>query len=90
MFGQTTRMNFLIEDDYLFKNVMPFGRQSALIYKKLIARLSLIKKLLKTKIKPYCNEVTDFYNKRMSKVVCNLTCFAVMALDSALKKDEKF
>ena len=72
------------------KNVIPFGRKSVLIYKKLIARLSLIKKLLKTKIKPYCNEVTDFYDKRMPKVVCNHTCLAVIALDSVLKKDEKF
>ena len=42
---------------------------------------------MKTKIKSHANEVTDFYNKEISKVDSNYTCLSVISLDSALKKD---
>ena len=42
---------------------------------------------LKTKIKSHGDEVTDFYNKKTPKAGSNRNCFAVISLDSALKKD---
>ena len=43
---------------------------------------------MKVEIKSHGNEVTDFYDKKVSKVGSNHTCLAVISLDSALKKDE--
>ena len=78
-------MYFLIEVD-----VIPIGIKSALILKwNLIASLSLIK-CLKTKIKSYGDEVTDFYNKEILKVNSNHSCLAVIKLDSAIKEDENY
>ena len=48
------------------------------------------KNFLKTKIKSYGDEVTDFYNKEIPKVVSNHTCLAVISLHSALKKGENY
>ena len=45
---------------------------------------------MKTKIKPHCDEVTDFYDKEIPKMDSNHTCLAVISLDSALKKDENY
>ena len=42
---------------------------------------------MKTKIKSYGDEVTDFYNKKVPKLDFNHTCLAKNILDSALKKD---
>ena len=46
------------------------------------------KNFLKTKIRSYGDEVTDFYDKQISKVDSICTCLAVISLDSALRKDE--
>ena len=43
-----------------------------------------------TKIKAYCDEVTDFYDKKIPKVESNHTCLAVITMDSALKKNDNF
>ena len=48
------------------------------------------KNFLKTKIKSYGDEVTDFYNKKIPKVESNRTCLAVISLDSALNKDGNY
>ena len=45
---------------------------------------------MKTKIKYYVDEVSDFYRKEIPKVDSNHTCLAVISLDSALKKDENY
>ena len=42
---------------------------------------------MKTKIKSYGDEVTDFYDKQIPKVDSDHTCLAVISLDSALNKD---
>ena len=47
-----------------------------------------MKFFLKTKIKFYDDEVTEFYDKEIPKVSSNYTCLAVSSLDSALKKSE--
>ena len=43
---------------------------------------------MKTKTKSHGDEVTGFYDKKVSKVDSNHTCLVVISLDSALKKDE--
>ena len=45
---------------------------------------------MKTKIKSHGYEGADFYNKEIPKVKSNHACLAVIALDSALKKDENY
>ena len=45
---------------------------------------------MKTKIKYRGNEVADFYDKKIPKSNCNHTCLAVISLDSAFKKDDKY
>ena len=45
---------------------------------------------MKTKIKSYGDEVTDFYDKEMPEVDSNPTCLAVINLDSALNKDRNY
>ena len=45
---------------------------------------------MKTKIKSHGDEVTDFYGKNISKVDSNYTCLVVIALGSALKKDNNY
>ena len=48
------------------------------------------KKILKTKIKSYGDEATDFYDKKMPKVGSNHTYLAVISLYSALEKDKSY
>ena len=45
---------------------------------------------MKTKIKSDGDGVTDFYDKEIPKVDSNHAFLAVISLDSALKKDEKY
>ena len=45
---------------------------------------------MKSKIKSRCDEVTDFYNKKIPKADSNHTYLTVISLDSALKKDENY
>ena len=45
---------------------------------------------MKTKIESCGEEVTDFYDKRVSKVESNHTCLAVISLDSAMNKDRNY
>ena len=46
------------------------------------------KKILKTKIKPWCDKATDFHNKGTPKEGSNHTCLVGISSDSALKKDK--
>ena len=71
-------MYFLIEDDDLLQKF------------NLIVNLSIINKILKTKIRFHDNEVTDFYNKEIPRADSNYTCLVVISLNSALKKDEDY
>ena len=41
---------------------------------------------MKTKIKSYDDEVTNFYKKEIPRVDSNPTCLAVISLDSGLNK----
>ena len=48
------------------------------------------KKILKTKIKSYGDEATDFHDKKMPQVGSNHTYLAVISLYSALEKDKSY
>ena len=46
------------------------------------------KNLLKTKVKSFSDEVTDFYDKKILKVDSNYTYLAVISLGFALRKNK--
>ena len=48
------------------------------------------KNYVKPKIKSHVDEVTDIYDKKISKLDSNHTCLAVISLDSALKKSGSY
>ena len=85
--GQNKWMYFLLEDDGLLEkyNII-WDKVSADIKKEPVYN----KKLLKTKIKSYGEEATDFHDKEMFKASSNHICLAVITIDSALKKDESY
>ena len=56
----------------------------------MIFKLKNQKKFLTIGIRCYGDEVTDFYDKEISKVGSNHTCLAVTTIDSALKGDENY
>ena len=79
-------MYFLIEDNKLLEKYNSiWDKVSADIKKEFDSKTVYNKNYLKTKIKSHCDEVTDFYDKKI-----NHTCLAVISLDSALKKDYKY
>ena len=45
---------------------------------------------MKTKIKSYGNEITDFYFTEIPMMDSNYTCLAVISMDSALKNDDNY
>ena len=84
-------MYFLIEDDDLLEKYNSIrDKVSADIKKEFDSEPVYNKNFLKTKIKSYGDEVTDFYDKEIPKMNSNYTCLAVISLDSALKKDENY
>ena len=83
--GQTKWMNFLIEDDELFKKSQSLGYK-----RKFDSEPVHNKDFLKTKIKSHGDEVTDFYDKGIPKVDSTHTCLPVISFDSALRKDENY
>ena len=88
---QTIWMYFLIEDDDLLeKNNIIWDKVSADIIKEFDNEPVYNKEYLKTKIKSHGDEVTDFHNKDIPRVVSKHTCLAVIKLDFVLKKDECF
>ena len=90
-YRRTKWMYFLIEDDELIEKYNTIqGKVSAVIKKELDSESVYSKKLLKTKIKPHGDEVTDFNGIEIPKVASDHTCLAVISLDSTLKKDENY
>ena len=75
--GETTWMYFLIEDDDLLEKYNT-------IWDKLSSDIEPVynKKILKTKIKSYDDEITDFSDKEILKVGSDYTCLAVIIIDS--------
>ena len=82
---------FLIGDDYLlgkYNNI--WDNVSAEINKELDGEPVYNIKFLKTRIKSYGNEITDFHDKEVHQVYSSLTCLAVISLDSALNKNGNY
>ena len=89
--NQTKCMYFLTEDnDLLEKYKTMWDKVSADIKKEFDSKPFCNKKFLKTKIKSYGDEDTDFHYKEIPKVDSNRTCLAIISLDSALNKDGKY
>ena len=89
--GKTKWMYFLIEDDdRLEKYNTIWYKVSADVKKQFDSEPAYNKNFLKIKIKSHGGEVTDSYDKEIAKVDSNHTCFGVIRLDSALKKDENY
>ena len=86
--GQIKWMYFLIEDDDLSEKYnIVWDKVSTDIKKEFDSEPVYNKNYLKTKIKPRCDEVTDFYDKEIPKLDFHHTCLAVISLDSALNKN---
>ena len=79
--GQTKWMYFLIESD---------NKVNSYIRKEFDSKPVYNKKFLKTKIKSYGDEVTDFHDKEISKVGYDHTCLTVINGDSALWKNKEY
>ena len=89
--GETKFICVLNEDhDLLEKYNTIWDKVSADIKREFDSKPFYNKKILKTKTTFYYDEVTDFYDKEIPKVESNHTYFAIISLDSALKKDENY
>ena len=77
-------------DDLLGKYNTIWDKVSADIKKEFDSQPVYNKVYLKTKIKFYGDEVTDFYDKEIPKVDSNHTCYAVISLDPPFKKDDSY
>ena len=82
-------MYFLIEEENLLEKYNTIcDKVSADIKKEFDRNPVYNKEFLKSKIKSYGDEVTDFCDKENSKVDFNHTCLALIKLYSAVKKSE--
>ena len=84
-------MYFLIENDNLLEKYNTIWDNVSTDIKKEFDSESLYdKKFLKTKIKSYCDEATDFRVKETPKVGSDCTSLVVITIDSAFKKDKNY
>ena len=85
-------MYFLIEDDddLLEKYNTIWNKVIAVIKNEFVSESVYNKNFLKTKINSHGDEVTDFSDKKISKVDSNHTCLVVTSLNSSLKKDGNY
>ena len=81
--GQTKWMNFLIEDDDVLEQYNSIWDKVNADIKKEFHSEPVYNK---TELKSHGDEVTGFYNKEITNVDFNHTCFAVNSLDLTLKK----
>ena len=88
--GQIKRMYFFIEDDDLLEKYNTVGDKVSTYIKKIDIKPVYNKNILKTKIKSHDDEVTDFYDKEISKVNSNQNRLAVISLDSALDNNGNY
>ena len=80
-------MYFLIEEENLLEKYNTICDKVSADIKKEFDNKEYNKEFLKSKIKSYGDEVTDFCDKEI-KVDSNHTCLALIKLYSAVKKDE--
>ena len=88
---QTKWIYFLFEGNNLLEKFNTIWDKGSGDIKKEFDSMSVYNKnFLKTKIKPYDDELTDFYDKEIPKMESNHTCIVVISLDSALKKEKSY
>ena len=76
---------FFVKDNNLLKKYNTiWDNVSADIIQEFDSELVYDKKILKTKIKSYVDEATDFHDKELPKAGSDCTCLAVITNDSAL------
>ena len=88
-------MYFLIEDHDLLQKYntaldLLFTISALILKENLIANLSTIKKILKTNLKSYSDEIIDFHDKQIRQEGSDYTCLAVITVNSPLKKDKNY
>ena len=83
-------MYFLIEDDDLLEKYAIWDKVSTDIKKEFDSEPVYNTEFFKTKIKSHGNEFTYFYDREIPKVDSNHNCLAVINLDYALRKDDKY
>ena len=89
--GQTKWVYFLIEDDDLLEKYNAiWDKVSAVIKKEFDNHHGCNKEYLKTIIKYHGDKVTDFYDKKISKIDSSHSCLAVISLDLVFKKDVSY
>ena len=76
----------LIEDDNILKKYTIWDKVNPHIKKEIDNEPVCNKTFLKTKIKSYGDDATDFHDKEIPKAGSDCTCLAVFTIDSALKK----
>ena len=91
-YGWQTKWMYILNklDDLLEKYNTISNKISSDIKKEFDSELVNNQECLKTKIKSHCDEVTDFYGKKIPKLDSNQTCLPVISLGSALKKEENY
>ena len=80
----------MIEDVVLLEKFKTIWDKISDIKKEFDSEPVYNKIFLKTKKKSDSDEVTNFYNKKTTKVDSNHTCLAVISWDTALKKDDNY
>ena len=80
-------MYFLFDEENLLEKCNTICDKVSADIKKEFDNKEYNKEFLKSKIKSYGDEVTDFCDKEI-KVDSNHTCLALIKLYSAVKKDE--
>ena len=89
--SETKWMHFFIEDDELLKRYNDIWNDvSNSVEKEFDSKLIYNKRYLKTKIKSYGDEATDFHDIEIPKVVSNYACVAVISIDFILNKYESY
>ena len=84
-------MQVLIEDvEFLEKYNTTWDKVSSDIKKEFDSKPVYNKRFLKTNIKSYSDQATDFHDKEVPKVGSNHTCSTVICLVSVLKKNENY
>ena len=89
--SQTEWMHFLIDNyDLLNKYNTIWDKVSSDIKREFDSEPAYNKNCLKTKIKSFGYEATDFYDKEIAKLSSNHPLLAVITIDSVLKINESY
>ena len=89
--GRTKWLCFFAEDDDLSEKYNTiWDKVSTDIKKQFDSEFVYNKNSLKTKIKSYSDEITDFYDEKIPKLDSSHTCLAAIILGYALQTDKSY